>query len=206
MLMLVTVTVVMIVIMVMLVVVILPGLMRMFVSVLVIAMGMAMGVPVLVIMRPGMLMILPGSMGVLVGMLMITMGMSMAVRVTVLVVMVMLMIFVIGFEMDIHFDAGNAAFFLLVHMQVVAFELQLAEFTAELLRAHAQINERAKQHVTTNATKNVEVERFHLFTKRLIWLAAYPAPKPLSILTTVTPLPQLFNMPSNAATPPKLAP
>ena len=42
--------------------------------------------------------------------------------------------------------------------------------------------------------------------RELIWLAAKPAPKPLSMFTTVTPLPQLLSMPSSAATPPKLAP
>jgi hypothetical protein len=36
--------------------------------------------------------------------------------------------------------------------------------------------------------------------------ATQAAPKPLSMLTTVTFDAQLFNMPSSAATPPKLAP
>ena len=42
--------------------------------------------------------------------------------------------------------------------------------------------------------------------RRLIVLARNPAPKPLSMFTTATPEAQLFNMPSNAATPLKLAP
>ena len=37
----------------------------------------------------------------------------------------------------------------------------------------------------------------------LIWLAAYAAPKPLSIFTTVTPLPQLLSIPNRAAKPPE---
>ena len=41
---------------------------------------------------------------------------------------------------------------------------------------------------------------------RLINEAAYAAPKPLSMLTTVTPLAQLLSIPSKAAIPPKLAP
>src|SRR5665213_1176586 len=36
--------------------------------------------------------------------------------------------------------------------------------------------------------------------------AAYAAPNPLSMLTTVTPAAQLFSMESKAASPPKLAP
>ncbi len=41
---------------------------------------------------------------------------------------------------------------------------------------------------------------------RLIRLATYPAPKPLSIFTTVTFDAQLFSIPSKAAIPFKLAP
>ena len=37
-------------------------------------------------------------------------------------------------------------------------------------------------------------------------LARYPAPKPLSIFTTLTPLAQEFSMESSADTPPKDAP
>jgi hypothetical protein len=41
---------------------------------------------------------------------------------------------------------------------------------------------------------------------RLIRLATYPAPNPLSMLTTVTLLAQLLSIPSSAARPWKLAP
>ena len=41
---------------------------------------------------------------------------------------------------------------------------------------------------------------------RFIRLAAYPAPKPLSMFTTVTLLAQLLSMPNSAAKPWKLAP
>ena len=37
-------------------------------------------------------------------------------------------------------------------------------------------------------------------------LAVYPAPKPLSIFTTVTPAAQLFSIVSSAARPSKVAP
>ena len=42
--------------------------------------------------------------------------------------------------------------------------------------------------------------------RRRIASAAQAAPKPLSMLVTVTPLAQLFTMPSRAAIPSKLAP
>ena len=45
-----------------------------------------------------------------------------------------------------------------------------------------------------------------VYGRWLIELATAAAPKPLSILTTETPLAQLFSIPSKAARPPKLAP
>jgi hypothetical protein len=45
-----------------------------------------------------------------------------------------------------------------------------------------------------------------VYGRWFIALATAAAPKPLSILTTETPLAQLFSIPSRAASPPKLAP
>ncbi len=50
------------------------------------------------------------------------------------------------------------------------------------------------------------VLRFLKSYSRFIKLAAYPAPKPLSMFTTVTLLAQLLSIPSSAAKPWKLAP
>ena len=47
------------------------------------------------------------------------------------------------------------------------------------------------------------IERFYF---RLIMAAMYPAPKPLSILTTATLELQLFNMANSAVRPPRLVP
>jgi hypothetical protein len=49
------------------------------------------------------------------------------------------------------------------------------------------------------------IERRRAYT-RLMQEATQAAPNPLSIFTTLTFDAQLFSMPSNAATPPKLAP
>jgi len=80
-----------------------------------------------VVMRTGLLVILSRSVGVFVGVLKIAVGMGMTVRVARLmlltVIMVMVTILVIVFEVDIHFDAGDAVFLLLIHVQVIAFEL-----------------------------------------------------------------------------------
>src|SRR5437870_3029790 len=80
----------------------------------------------------------------------------------------------------------------------------------------ANINQRAQQHITADAGGAVEVSNH-----RQTWIvpvvtdarsrvsmrcAAAAAPNPLSILTTVSPVAQLFSIPSKAASPPKLAP
>ena len=146
--------------------------------------------------------------------MMVHMAMLVMMGVLMFVVMFMLMrvrVFMIMFmrQMHIKFHPFNSHFLFPRDMQVVASEIQFLEFMFKLVRVHAQVNQRPNEHVAADAAENVEIESFHdleLLAKALIWLAAYPAPKPLSIFTTVTPLPQLFNMPSNAASPPKLAP
>ena len=52
----------------------------------------------------------------------------------------------------------------------------------------------------------VETEHNNADHTRLIMLAAKPAPKPLSMLTTVTPAAQELSIPNSAAMPWKLAP
>ena len=180
--MVVTVAVLMIVLMRTCMFVVLPGGMEVFMGMLLSAMGMRMAVGMTVlavmvmvmVMRASMLVVLPGRMGMLVGVLMRTRRMRVAVGVVVVVVVVVIMslVRVVGFEVDIDFDAGDAAFFLLVDMQVVAIEIQFAEFATELLGTHAQVDERAEEHVATDAAEDVEVESFHGWAKRLIWLAA----------------------------------
>ena len=97
----------------------------------VVVMLMVMTVPMIVVvlmrMRAGVRVILPGLVGMFMSVLMIAVGMGMTVRVARLmlltVIMVMVTILVIVFEVDIHFDAGDAVFLLLIHVQVIAFEL-----------------------------------------------------------------------------------
>ena len=110
-------------------------------------------------------------------------------------------------QVDIQFHAFDAGFLLARHVQVIAVELQFLQLALQFAGIHAQIQQRADEHVAADAAENVEVKCFHdCEANPLIWLAAKPAPKPLSMFTTVRPLAQLFNMPSRAAMPPKLAP
>lgn len=108
-------------------------------------------------------------------------------------------------EVNVEFHTFDAGLFPARDVQVVAIKPQFSQFLFQPARIHAQVNQCADQHVAADPAKNVQIKCLHPASP-LIWLAAYPAPKPLSIFTTVTPLPQLFNMPSKAAIPPKLAP
>lgn len=158
--------------------------------------GMAMRVTVVVVMA--------------VRVLMAVLAVVMMVVMIMLVPMVMVMV---GLQVHVELRAGDAALLAAPGMQVVMAHRQLTQLGFETLRVDAQVNHGADKHVAADTAEEIEIEGFHgweaeaaVATSALIWLAAYPAPKPLSILTTVTPLPQLLSMPSRGARPPKLAP
>src|ERR1051326_3463756 len=107
----------------------------------------------------------------------------------------------------------------------IDFELHSADFqfcnqVAQLMFRPTDIDQRAEQHVAADPGGAVEICNAHYraiassgtraFTALLIRVnkrcAAVAAPNPLSMFTTVKPVAQLFSMPSNAATPWKLAP
>ncbi len=92
-------------------------------------------------------------------------------------------------------------------LEPVALEGQARQDGADVRERNAEIDERAQRHVTGDAGGTIEDQGLHEASRpRRYIAAAAAAPKPLSMLTTVTPTAQLFNMPSSAARPPKLAP
>jgi hypothetical protein len=118
-------------------------------------------------------------------------------------------------NVNIKFRAGDPLLRGASNVNVVALYLQLAQFLFQSVRVHTQIQQSAHKHVAADSTKQVQIKLLHNpelsqagvpSARAFIWLAAYPAPNPLSMLTTVMPLEQLFNIPNNAAKPPKLAP
>ena len=91
-------------------------------------------------------------------------------------------------------------------LQLVSGDGKLCQSCFDEIEVDAQINQQAEHHVTGDPGKGVKVENVHDDFFRLMRVAANAAPKPLSILTTVTPPAQELSMPSSAATPPKAAP
>lgn len=105
--------------------------------------------------------------------------MLLAVRVVVAVVlfavMVRMRVGVTGFmlvtmrvrEMHVKLHPFDGGLVLARDVEMVAVELELAEFAFEFVRVHAQINQRANEHVAADAAENVEIKGFH-FVPRLI--------------------------------------
>lgn len=125
------------------------------------------------------------------------------------VIMVMMVVAVFVLQMNVKFSALDLKSFRTLRMQVITVDVQLLELVLELVKINAEVQHRADKHIAADAAEDVEKEGFHSAwssASALIWLAAKPAPKPLSMLTTVTPLPQLLSMASNAVMPPKCAP
>lgn len=94
------------------------------------------------------------------------------------------------------------------HVQVVPLDGQALEILGQAPWIHPKVEEGRDEHVAGDARTEVKVEVFHGQvgvegrTRALMALAAYPAPNPLSMLTTVRPLAQEFSMPSSAVSPP----
>jgi hypothetical protein len=46
-------------------------------------------------------------------------------------------------------------------MQMIPVEFELLELTFEMCRVHAQVNQRAEEHVAGNAAEQIEIESLH---------------------------------------------
>jgi hypothetical protein len=98
-------------------------------------------------------------------MLVIVMGMF------VLVVMTVIVLVVIG-EMNVEFYAGNSGFFLAGDVEVITIDAQFLQFVFELMRVHAEVQQRAEKHIAADAAEDIKVESFHLSISALICAAA----------------------------------
>ncbi len=70
----------------------------------------------------------------------------------------------------------------------------------------AQVHQRSQGHVSGDADEAVDVQMTQVASSLLHMLAKTPAPNPLSILTTATPVEQVLSIPNREAKPPKEAP
>lgn len=189
----VVIAVIMVVVMVVMVMVVLIVMVVMVMVMIVVIVVMVVVVMVIVIM------IVVVGVSVAVGMLQPSMGMAVGMP-----VLALLLLAVYG---NFHPRAGDPAAFRGEPPRAHPGDAQGVQLCGEPLRVRQQTGQRGHQHVPRGAHAALKIQRFHLIpSMRLIMLAKYPAPKPLSIFTTLTPLAQEFSMDSSAESPPKLAP
>lgn len=101
----------------------------------------------------------------------VSMIMGMRMRVCMLVRMsrpsmtvfmaVRVMMLVLVRQMDIELHARDAGFVLARSVEVVAVELELGEFALQRGGVHAEVEQRADEHITTDAGESVEEQSFH---------------------------------------------
>ncbi len=93
---------------------------------------------------------------------------------------------------------------------VTAFDGERGQPALEFIEGHTAIEQRGQRHVARDAGKTIEIRNFHndfeALCVRKTDAANAAAPKPLSILTTATPLAHELSIPSSAAKPPNEAP
>ena len=129
-------------------------------------------------------------------------------RVMVVMMLVFLLVaFLLPMAEDLHVGAGNAAFLTLFCRDFNAGQVQFPHFRQKNLRLRQQLQQRPHEHIPCRTHAAIQVQCSHCLPPMwFIMPARYPAPKPLSMFTTLTPLAQEFSMDSRAATPPKAAP
>lgn len=195
-----------------------------------VTMRMVMVMCVLMVVIMGMFMVMLVVMLVLVVVL-VLMAVVMLVLVIMAVAMIVIMFVTVLMELcalapaaghivaflflavhtDAQMRAGNSAFDSALPLRPNAGDTQCIELPQKPIRVRQQLQQRGSKHIAGRAHSAVQIQCFHpsalLFPSIwLIMLARYPAPKPLSILTTDTPLAQELSMESNADKPWKDAP
>ena len=88
----------------------------------------------------------------------------------VVVVVIVVMIVMLVRQMHVELHAFDAGLVLARNVQVIAVELELPEFALQPARVHAQINQRADEHVAADAAEDVEVKRFHWSMRNIVTL------------------------------------
>ena len=71
-------------------------------------------------------------------------------------------------QMNVELDAFDAGFLPACNVEVIAVQLQLLQVVLQPVGIHAQIQERADEHIAADAAEKVQVESFHRDAMALI--------------------------------------
>jgi hypothetical protein len=96
-------------------------------------------------------------MSVVVMMMFVTVFM----RAVVAIVTVFVVLVVFVREVHVELDAGDALPLLLADVQMEAVEFELLDLAREFVRVHAEVEQRADEHIAADAAEDVEVKSFH---------------------------------------------
>ena len=136
-----------------------------------------------------------------------------SVDVFVFMVVKMLMVsvvtagFLVSMDTDVDTSAPNFAGFGFFEHHFNAGDSDAVEFIDKSRWLLQTIQQCGTEHIARGTHAAIKIQYSHFVLP--IWfiiLARYPAPKPLSIFTTLTPLAQELSIESRAASPPKEAP
>jgi hypothetical protein len=171
------------------------------------------GVRMLVMMFV-LMMVMLMSMIVSVMVIVVMMMVMVVIMIVVLMVMMMFMLMMVVafflFAVDGHADviALDAALHGRFHPHPHAGNSQRVQFIDKFCGIVQQGSQCAQKHVAGCAHAALKIQTFHRLIPSMVLIlwARKPAPKPLSMLTTLQPLAQELSMDSSAASPPKLAP
>ena len=134
-----------------------------------------------------------------------------AVTVSVSAVIVFMAAFLPAVNQNRHMRSANPAFHGILPAVLYIGKAQPVQLRHKVFRIREQFQQSRREHIPRRTHGAVQIQGFQcvsspLAVTWLIILARYPAPKPLSMLTTDTPLAQELSMDSNAARPWKDAP
>ena len=79
--------------------------------------------------------------------------------------MMIVVVVVIMREVNIKFHAGDGGFLPARDVQMIAVELELLQFALQLLRIHAEVEQRGDKHVARDTAKNIEIKGFHFISE-----------------------------------------
>ena len=133
--------------------------------------------------------------------------------VAMVVMMITVMVFfarralLVAVHEDREMRRGDAAFRKRTRLEDDARNADGVELRESPLPVAHEFQERTRDHVAGRTHLAVEIKCLHFFAPIwLIRLARNPAPKPLSMFTTLTPAAHEFSIARSAVTPPKAAP
>ena len=175
-----------------------------------VVMGVSMVVMVLVVMVMAVMVLVVVVMLMVVMMLMVVVMVVLVFRLLVVVVRLTGPVFRFFFH-PVHLDGNVGAADAALGRSFLLYRNlgnpQAIHFLNKAVRIRQQFQKGRRQHIPGGAHAAVDIDCLHRFAS--IWLmrlARNPAPKPLSIFTTDTPLAQEFSMDKSADSPWKDAP